>query len=105
MHSGPQLVFRAHLDFLSRRFQALRADLQVDAGLVDRLQRVLQREVAVLEELQLLVQLGQRLLVRKVLAHGSTSSTRAPNRPEARLMRTRPPLLTADAAVTTAPES
>src|SRR5690242_472044 len=85
--------------------QALGADAQVNARLVDRVQRVVEGEVAVLEKLQLLVELVEGLLVREVLAHFSTSSTRAPSRPLPRWMRTARPLAVSPADRITAPDS
>src|SRR6266852_4454254 len=97
--------FSADLDLFSGSIQALRADLEVDARLVDRLQRIFQREVAVLQDLQLLVELLERLLVRQVLAHDSTSSTRAPSLPEPRRIRIRRSTAVPAAERTTAPDS
>src|SRR6266576_432193 len=81
------LGFGADLDLLAGRLEALGADLQVDPGLFDRLEGVLQSEVAVFQEFQLLVLLLQGLLVCQLFVHGSTSSTRAPTRPVASRMR------------------
>src|SRR5713226_8814567 len=97
--------FGADLDLLAGRLQALGADLEVNARLVDRLQRVLQRQVAVLQELQLLIELFQRLLIRQLLAHGSTCSTRAPSRPVASRMRTLRSTAVSAADLTTRPVS
>src|SRR5437016_13891525 len=80
--------FRPNFDLLPCGVEALGADLQVDAGFIDGLERVLERKVAVFQDLQPLVELLERLLVGQVLAHGSTSSTRAPRRPDPRRMRT-----------------
>src|SRR2546421_5561597 len=93
------------LDLFARRVETFGADLQIDARLVHGLQRVLQREVAVLEQLQLLVQLLERLFIGKVLAHRSTSSTRAPRRPEPSRIRTRLPASVEVAERITAPDS
>src|SRR5437879_2984960 len=81
------LGFGADLDLLAGSLEAFGADLQIDPGLFDRLEGVLESEVAVFQELQLLVQLLQRLLVCQLFVHGSTSSTRAPTRPVASRMR------------------
>src|SRR5260370_21196047 len=78
--------FGADLDLLARGLQAFGADLQINPRLVDRLQRIFERQVAILQKLQLLIELLQRLLIRQLLAHGSTSSTRAPTRPVASRM-------------------
>src|SRR5437660_706317 len=80
--------FCPNFDLLPCGVEALGADLQVDAGFIDGLERVLERKVAVFQDLQPLVELLERLLVGQVLAHGSTSSTRAPRRPDPRRMRT-----------------
>src|SRR5262252_5394028 len=93
------------LDFLARGLEALGADSEVDARIVHRLQGVLEREIAVLQQLQLLVELRERLLVGEVLGHGSTSSTRAASRPAASLMRSPRPLDVPLAARRTAPDS
>src|SRR5260370_11824638 len=87
---GGDLVhgFGADLDLLARGLQAFGADLQINPRLVDRLQRIFERQVAILQELQLLIELFQRLLVRQLFAHGSTCSTRAPSPPVASRMRT-----------------
>src|SRR4029077_2782371 len=98
-------VVGADLDLLSGRLEAFGADLQVDPRLVHGFECVLEREVAVLEELQLLVQLLQGLLVCQVLVHGSTSSTRAPTRPVARRMRTLRSMAVSAAERMTTPDS
>src|SRR5260370_11803661 len=79
--------FGADLDLLARGLQAFGADLQINPRLVDRLQRIFERQVAILQKLQLLIELLQRLLIRQLLAHGSTSSTPAPTRPGASRIR------------------
>src|SRR5260370_7256499 len=73
--------FGADLDLLARGLQAFGADLQINPRLVDRLQRIFERQVAILPKLQLLIELLQRFLIRKLLPHGSTSPTPAPPRP------------------------
>jgi CRP-like cAMP-binding protein len=84
------LRLSADLDLLAGGLESLGADLQVDARVVNRLQRGLQRQVAVLQQLELLVELLERLLVGEVrLAQGSTSSTRAPIWPAPRRILTR----------------
>src|SRR6266550_6538945 len=97
--------FSSDLDLLACCVESLGADLQVDARLVHRLQRAFEREVAVLQQLELLIQLFERLLVGQVLAHRSTSSTFAPIRPEPRRIRTRLPAAVAAADRITAPDS
>src|SRR5713226_1740358 len=77
------------LDLLARRLEALGAHLQIDASIIDRFQRIFERQVAVLQKLELLIQLLERLLVRELLGHVSTSSTLAPSRPAASRMRSR----------------
>src|SRR5947209_1939322 len=102
---GDLLGFGADLDLLAGSLQALGADLQVHTRLVDRLQRILERKVAVLEKLQLLVEPFERLLVRQLLAHVSTCSTRAASRPVASRMRSLRSTVVSEADLTTAPES
>src|SRR6266852_3368714 len=97
--------FGADLDLLAGRLEAFGADLQIDPCLVDGLERVFQRQVTVLEHFQLLVQLLQRLLVRQLLAHGSTCSTRAPRRPVASRMRSLRSTAVSAAERTTCPVS
>src|SRR5207237_2486361 len=94
----------SRLDLAPRRFQLGFADLQVLAGLADRLQRVLQAELAVLELAQPLVECLQGLLVSQFLAH-SAWSTVAARRPAASRTRTLRPGPVWLAAVRTAPES
>src|SRR2546425_610657 len=95
----------ADLDLLAGGFQPFGADLQVDARLIDGFQRVFEGKVAVLQQLQLLVELLERLFVGELLAHGSTSSTLAPRRPDASRMRTRRLILVAAAERMTVPDS
>src|SRR6266851_9016818 len=95
----------ADLDLLAGRLEALGTDLQIETRLVDRLQRILERQVAVLQKLQLLVELLQRLLVRQLLAHPSTCSTRAPSRPVANRMRSLRSTAVSVADRTTRPDS
>src|SRR5207253_10575214 len=71
----------------------------------DGLQRVFEGKVAVLEQLQLLVELLERLFVGELLAHVSTSSTLAPIRPDASRMRTRRLTFVAAAERMTVPDS
>src|SRR4029077_13321650 len=97
--------FGPDLDLLAGRLEALGADLQIDPRLIDRLQRILQRQVAVLQKLQLLIQPFQRLLICQLLAHGSTCSTRAARRPVASRMRSLRSTAGSDATRTTAPDS
>src|SRR5215831_14537015 len=99
------LLLWPDLDLLARRVEALGADPQVDARIVHRLQGVLERKVAVLQQFQLLIEPRERLLVGEVFGHGSTSSTRAASRPAASLMRSRRPLDVPLAARRTAPDS
>src|SRR5437764_10707004 len=93
------------LDLLAGGFEPFGADLQDDAGFVDGFQRILDRQVPVLEQLQLLVKLFERLFVGQILAHGSTSSTRAPRCPDDRRMRTRRLTLVPPAVRITLPDS
>src|SRR5258708_22901766 len=93
------------LDLLPCYFEPVRADLEIDPSLVDRLQRILPAALPVFEELELLVQLLERLLVGQVLAQESTSSIFAPRRPVPRRIRTLRSTPVASAVRTTAPVS
>src|SRR5436305_11592992 len=73
-----RLGLPANFDLLARGLEPLGADLQVDPRLVDGFQSVFEREVPVLEQFELLVELIEGLFVGDVLAHVSTSSTFAP---------------------------
>src|SRR5207248_1804602 len=75
------------------------ADTTVRVLRRDRLQAIVH------EHLELVVELLERLLVGEAVAHGSTSSTRAPSLPLATRMLSRRPGAVDDAARTTAPDS
>src|SRR5260370_9484432 len=100
---GSVLRLRPDLDLLARHLEPVRADLEIDPSLVDRLERVLEAELPVFEELELLVQLLERLLVGQVLAHDSTSSIFAPTRPVPSRIPTRRSTAVASAIPRTAP--
>src|SRR5882672_7792065 len=100
-----RLRFGPDFDLLACDFQTLRAHLQVDSRLINRCKGILEGKVAIFEELELLVQLLERLLVGQLLAHDSTSSTRAPRRPAPSLMRTRRSTAVSFDVRSTAPDS
>src|SRR5207302_11198624 len=92
-------------DLPPRRVEPLLADLQIGARFVNRLQRSVQRQVAVFELAQLLVEQLQGSLVRELLQRlrHPASSTNARKDPRASRTSTRLPRPVSPGALITAP--